>query len=86
MMVSKRQRNQIQPYLFVFLLSTVFELSRHPVICHFILLLPFSSFIFLCACWPAGAYVIVRSRPKSVTYTHLPFRAVQLPCATSHPL
>jgi hypothetical protein len=37
MMVSKRRRANIQLYLFMFLLFTVFELYRHPVICHLLL-------------------------------------------------
>ncbi|KAG2031660.1 hypothetical protein BDR03DRAFT_91961 [Suillus americanus] len=34
MMASRRQHNQIQLYLSMFLLSTVFEFYRHSVTCH----------------------------------------------------
>lgn len=72
MMVSRRQCNQIQLYLFLFLLSTVFGLYRHPVICHLLcLIVAFSSFTFL-ACWPAGVHVIVRFRQTRHVYAFYP--------------
>lgn len=69
MMVSRRQCNQIQRYLFLFLLSPVFEFS----------------FTFLCvlACW-CSRDCQVSLNPSRLRF--LPFCAVRLPCATSHPL